>query len=203
MTLAQRRAIEAHWPVYGVDAEGVLDFPTLFGRVAPVTLEVGFGSGENLLAMAVAEPEKDFLGIEVYRPGIGRLLNAAHTARLSNLKVMDADAAEVIPESIADASLSRVLVLFPDPWPKRKHRKRRLLTPAFVATLAAKTALGGLLYLATDWQDYVGQMRWVVAASGCFAPVGDAHPRWRCRSRFEVRGDQAGREITKLLYRRV
>ena len=203
MTPAQRRAIEAYWPVYGLNAEGLLDFPALFGRDAPVTLEIGFGNGENLLAMAATEPRHDFLGIEVYRPGIGRLLNAAHAARLTNLRLMYADAAEVMSESVADASLSRTLVLFPDPWPKRKHRKRRLLTPDFVAVLAAKTSTGGLLHLATDWQDYAQQIRRVVAVSGRFEPVGDACPPRCRRTRFEVRGDVAGRKTTNLFYRRI
>ena len=203
MTPAQRRAIEMYWPAYGLDVEGMLDFPALFGRDAPATLEIGFGNGENLLEMAVAEPGQNFLGVEVYRPGIGRLLHAAHAAGVANLKVMYADVVEAVSESMADASLSRVLILFPDPWPKRKHRKRRLLTPAFIATLAAKTSAGGLLHLATDRQDYAEQIRWVVAMSGYFEPVGGARPCWRRRTHFEIRGDKAGRKITDLPYRRI
>lgn len=203
LTRAQRRAIETCWQVYGLEAAGVFDLDAAFGRCAPVTLEIGFGTGENLLSMALAEPQNNFLGVEVHRPGIGRLLQGAASAGVSNLKLVRADAVPVMRDHIADGVLARVLILFPDPWPKHRHHKRRLLTPAFVVTLAAKISRGGILHLATDWQDYAEVMRGLVAASGYFGAVGDgSRPRWRAETRFETRGSSAGRKVTNLLYRR-
>ena len=202
LTSGQQRALEAHWPVYGLVPDGVLDFVAVFGRCAPVTLEIGFGNGDNLLETACAEPQADFLGIEVHRPGIGRLLRRAAEAGLSNLKVVRADAVEVLHRHIADAALARVVILFPDPWPKRRHRKRRLLNHKFVETLAAKLRPGGLLHLVTDWRDYADSIRKTVAGCGRFEPVaGDAVRT--SRTRFERRGHEAGRDTIRLLYRRV
>ena len=204
MTPAQRRAIETHWHAYGLEAGEAMDFSVVFGRAAPLTLEIGFGNGENLLSMAIAEPQSDFLGIEVHRPGIGHLLNAATEASLTNLKVIRADVTAVLPDNVADASFTRVLVLFPDPWPKRKHHKRRLLTSTFIAVLAAKIVDGGLLHLATDWQDYAEEMQKLIAANGCFGSVGNGiRPRWRFGTRFEARTQEAGRKVTNLLYRKI
>ena len=158
LTAAQRRALKAHWPRYGVAVDGLLDMDALFGRRATRTLEIGFGNGDNLLAMATAEPHNDFLGIEVHRPGIGRLLHLAAAAGLTNLKVIRADAVEVLREHVADRTFDRVLILCPDPWPKHRHHKRRLLSPSFVATLADKMRAAGTLYLATDWSEYAEWM---------------------------------------------
>ncbi len=203
LTRGQRRALVAHWSTYGLAPDGVLDLAAVFGRRAPVTLEIGFGNGANLLAMAAAESEADFLGIEVYRSGIGRLLCAAAETGLINLKVIRADAAEVLQRNVADNAFARVLILFPDPWPKRRHHKRRLLTPAFIATLADKMHPGGVLHLATDWREYADSMRAAVAGDGRFEPIGDGgRPAWRPETRFEARGREAGREVANLLYRR-
>ena len=204
LTPGQRRALDVYWPVYGLAPEGVLDFEAIFGRRAPVALEIGFGNGANLLAMAVAEPRTDFLGIEVHRPGIGRLLSAAAAAGLSNLRVIRADAAEVLRHHVSDAAFERVLILFPDPWPKRRHHKRRLLSPGFASLLAARIRPGGVLHLATDWREYADSIRAILAGSGRFEPVGEgSRPAWRCETRFERRGREAGREVVELLYRRV
>ena len=208
LTRGQQRALDAHWSAYGLEpdrARGeVLDFTAVFGRRAPVTLEIGFGNGDNLLAMAAAEPHADFLGIEVHRPGIGRLLSRIAEMTLSNLKVIRDDAVEVLQNHVAAAAFERVLILFPDPWPKRRHHKRRLLKPAFIDTLADKMCAHGVLHLATDWHEYADSMREVVAASRRFELVGDGtRPPWRPETRFEMRGRKAGREAVNLLYRRL
>ncbi len=136
LTDGQRRALEELWPRYGVDAEQPIDPPALFGREAPVWLEIGFGNGEALRHMAGQHPEVDFLGIEVHRPGVGRLMNALAEDGLTNVRVLRTDAAEVVRERIPDGALDRVLVFFPDPWPKKRHHKRRLIQPAFLDALA-------------------------------------------------------------------
>ncbi len=204
LTSGQQRALETHWATYGLTPAGMLDFDKVFTRRAPVTLEVGFGNGDNILAMACAEPQADFLGVEVHRPGIGRLLRRAAEAGLSNLKVVRADAVEVLQRHIADAALERVVILFPDPWPKRRHHKRRMMTPAFVGTLAAKLRPGGLLHLATDWREYAEAIRVTVAGSGEFDPAADtASVPQILQTRFERRGREAGRKAIRLSYRRV
>ncbi len=206
LTPGQWRALEVHWPAYGLmpGAPGDLfDFAAVFGRRAPLTLEIGFGNGDSLLAMAASEPQSDFVGVEVYRPGIGRLLRGAAEAGLTNLKVIRADAAEVLQHHIADASFERALILFPDPWPKQRHHKRRLLTLPFITTLADKVRPGGLLYLATDWREYADSIREVVAGSGRFEPVGGGCSAGRTETRFEMRGREAGRTAVNLLYRRL
>ena len=204
LTSGQQHALDEHWPTYGLVPEEVLDFRAVFGRLAPVTLEIGFGNGDNLLAMAVAEPQADFLGVEVHRPGVGRLLLGAVEAGLSNLKVIRADVVEVLREHVAPSAFARVLILFPDPWPKRRHHKRRLVTPPVIAMLAGRMCSGGMLHLATDWREYADSMRTVVAGSGQFEPVSNGRrPAWRPETRFEARGREAGRETVNLLYRRI
>lgn len=204
LTRAQRRAIEAQWQVYGLEASGVFDLAGIFGRHAPVTLEIGFGNGENLLSMATAEPQNNFLGVEMHRPGIGCLLQGAAGAGLTNLRLVRADAVSFVRDNIADGALDRVLILFPDPWPKQRHRKRRLLTSEFAATLASKIGKGGLLHLATDWQDYAETIQELIVASHRFAVAGSGgRPPWRSETRFETRGYSAGRAVTNLLYRRL
>lgn len=205
LTAGQRRAFEAHWPTYGLSpqAGGTFDLAAAFGRRAPVTLEIGFGAGDSLAALAAAEPQHDFLGIEMHRPGIGRLLHLAAERGLTNLRVIRADAVEVLQQHVADDAFERVLILFPDPWPKRKHHKRRLLTPAFTATLAGRMRPNGLLQLATDWPDYADAMRKTIEGDGRFVATKDDARAVSCfDTRFEQRGSAAGREIARLLYRR-
>ena len=203
LTTGQRRALDAYWPAYGLVPDGVLDFAAVFGRRAPLTLEIGFGNGDNLLAMAAAEPQADFVGVEVHRPGIGRLLRNAAETGLSNLRVICADAAEVLRCNAPDRSFDRVLVLFPDPWPKRRHHKRRLLAPPFIAMLADRMRAGGMLYLATDWREYADAIREAVMGSGRFEPVDGGCPGRHCETRFEQRGRAAGHRTVELLYRRL
>jgi len=204
ITAAQERALVELWPVYGVDYAPVpLDLDRLYGRHAPRTLEVGFGNGEHLAARAHAEPERDFLGVEVHRPGVGHLLLAAAAQGSSNLKVICHDAVEVLERQIPAAALDEVELLFPDPWPKKRHHKRRIVQPAFVGLLASRLAFGGRLHLATDWEPYAALMLEVldacpllrnVAPDGGFLPP----PRARAATRFERRGTRLGHVVRDL-----
>lgn len=209
VTDAQRRALDELWPAYGIDfAPGrALDLDATFGRRAPRTLEIGFGNGDNLAALAAAHPERDFLGIEVHRPGVGRLLQRARDAQLANLRVIAHDAVEVLGQSIAPGALDEILILFPDPWHKSRHHKRRLVQPPFAALLASRLAPGGRLALATDWTPYAEWMLEALATEPTLenlAPDGRYVPRpaWRTETRFERRGERLGHEVHDLAYRR-
>ncbi len=200
LTRAQKRALEALWPRYGV--EGVYDPDALFGRQAPRHMEIGFGMGEALVAMARAHPDWDFLGVEVYRPGIGSLLRQLHAEGLTNVRVFGEDAGTVLAH-LPEACLDGVYLFFPDPWPKRRHHKRRLVQPPFVAQVASRLRPGGRFLLATDWEDYALHMLEVLEASPLlrnlagtgFAPRPDLRPV----TKFERR---AGR-VWDLAYARV
>ncbi|MGA3156578.1 MAG: tRNA (guanosine(46)-N7)-methyltransferase TrmB [Steroidobacteraceae bacterium] len=209
ITPGQQRALEALWPRYGLDVgAGLLDFGQIFGRTAPVVLEIGFGNGEQLLARAMRAPECSFLGIEVHEPGVGHLLLAAERAELSNLRVIRHDAVEVLQGQIPVASLDEVQILFPDPWPKKRHHKRRLIQPAFIETVARCLQPEGLLHLATDWAPYAEHMREVLAACPKFTDcstdsVQNARLPERVATRFERRGTRLGHRVQDLLYRRM
>jgi tRNA (guanine-N7-)-methyltransferase len=210
MTAGQTRALEDLWPRFGVDyAAALLDLAALFGRDAPRTLEIGFGNGEHLAKLAAAHPERDYFGIEVHRPGVGHLLMLAEAAGLTNLRVSDHDAVEVLSRQIPPAALDEVLVLFPDPWHKKRHHKRRLIQPPFIELLATRLRPGGVLRLATDWEEYALQMLEVLrAAPALFAnlsPGGDWMPRpdERAPTRFEKRGARLGHGVWDLAFRRL
>jgi tRNA (guanine-N7-)-methyltransferase len=210
ITPAQQRALHEHWSRFGVEfGPQVLDLVQLFGRVAACTLEIGFGNGEHLLERALAQPGRDFLGVEVHRPGIGHLLLAATKAGVTNLRVIAHDAVEVLRQQIAPGSLSEVQLLFPDPWPKKRHHKRRIVQPDFVALVASRLSAGARLHLATDWEPYAEQMLLVLngcdllangAEGGGFIDV-DAVAARRA-TRFERRGERLGHQVRELLYRR-
>lgn len=208
ITAAQQRAWRELWPVHGVETgDGLLDLDQLYGRAAPRTLEIGFGNGESLVALAEAHPEQDFLGIEVHRPGIGHLLLKAGERGLQNLRVICRDAVEVLSFCIPDASLDEVLLYFPDPWPKKRHHKRRIVQPGFVAQVARKLSPGGAFRLATDWKDYAGHMLEVLNACALLeneSPRGGyaARPMSRPLTRFEQRGQRLGHEVWDLAFRR-
>lgn len=208
-TDAQKRAFELHWPTYGLEFRGEpLAFATLFGRSAPVVVEIGFGNGEQLLHAATHEPEKDFIGIEVHGPGVGRLLNAAAAEGVANLRVFQHDAVEVLRDAIAPASLAQVRIYFPDPWHKKRHHKRRLVQPEFVALLCDRLAPGGRLHLATDWENYKEHMLDVLDAEPRLRNVAGARgtvprPDWRRQTHFESRGLRLGHGVWDLLYERV
>jgi tRNA (guanine-N7-)-methyltransferase len=207
-TVAQQRALEELWPKFGIEPpNGSLNFDEIFGRAAPRMLEIGFGAGEALLAFAQRHPEMDCLGIEVHRPGVGHLMLGVEAEHLTNVRVLDRDAVEVISHEIPEASIALVHIFFPDPWHKKRHHKRRLIQPPFVELLARIIESGGVLRLATDWEHYALQMREVLDASDAFANVaGDAGfmPRNEERplTRFERRGHRLGHGVWDLEYRR-
>jgi tRNA (guanine-N7-)-methyltransferase len=204
MTDAQKRAIDELWPRYGVDAPAAaLDLAALFGREAPVALEIGFGNGEHLLGRAGAEPDKDFLGVEVHRPGVGRVLMRAKAEGLKNLRVACADAVEVLRDWLAPACLAEILIYFPDPWPKKRHHKRRLVQPEFAALLASRLQPGGVLRLATDWKDYADHMLAVLDAERALRGGLVPRPAARPVTKFERRGEKLGHGVFDLVYTRV
>jgi tRNA (guanine-N7-)-methyltransferase len=208
MTAAQQRALEELWPRYGVEAPAAPLRPEqLFGRRAPLVFEIGFGMGDYLCGRVTAEPEHDFFGVEVHRPGVGRLLNRVHVAGCTNLRVACADAVEVLRDWLVDACLDEVVIQFPDPWHKKRHHKRRLIQPAFAQLVARKLKPGGRLQLATDWANYAAHMRDVLnaeallhneAADGGFVPRPEARPK----TKFEQRGERLGHAVFDLAYRR-
>jgi tRNA (guanine-N7-)-methyltransferase len=207
MTGAQRRALAALWPRYGVaTGDAPLDPAAIFGRTAPMVLEIGFGNGDALVAAARARPDWNFLGVEVHRPGIGSLLLKLEAHGLTNVRVLAEDVNEVLAR-VPDGALHGVHLFFPDPWPKKRHHKRRLVQPPFAARLAGALAPGGYLHAATDWDDYAVHMREVfertpglenLAGRGRFAE----RPPSRPATRFEQRGVSEGRAVRDLLFRR-
>jgi len=206
MTVSQKKALEELWPKFGVEP-GRIEFARLFGRDAPVVLEIGFGNGEHLLARAQAEPDKDFFGVEVHRPGAGRVMNRTQAAGLTNLRVACDDAVEVLRDWLPERCLAEIVIYFPDPWPKKRHHKRRLVQPAFAQLAASRLRPGGLLKLATDWAEYAEHMRATLdaepllrsrAGAAGFAP----RPAERTPTRFETRGQKLGHEVFDLVYER-
>jgi tRNA (guanine-N7-)-methyltransferase len=205
ITRSQQRALEELLPRFGLVPEGVLDLDRVFGRHAPRTLEIGFGNGACLAQMAAAAPEQDFLGIEVHRPGVGHLLLEIERHALANVRVVCADAVEILRNHLAPASLDRVLLFFPDPWPKKRHHKRRILQPEFVALIREGLKPGGVFHMATDWQDYAEQMLEVMDTAAGFANVaGRGHyalrPDYRPETRFERRGLRLGHGVWDLVF---
>jgi tRNA (guanine-N7-)-methyltransferase len=206
ITEAQVRALEDLWPKYGVEfAAETLDCDVAFGRRAPRTVEIGFGNGENLTRLAAAHPERDYLGIEVHRPGVGRLLLALEEGQLSNVRVVCHDAVEVLRGQIALQSLDEVVILFPDPWPKKRHHKRRLVQGAFIELVTERLRPDGILRMATDWQPYAEEMLAVLTANPQLrnlAPDGAYVPRptERTATRFEKRGERLGHDVWDLAF---
>jgi tRNA (guanine-N7-)-methyltransferase len=203
----QQRAYAELLPRFGVGySREALDFETLFGRRAPVIAEIGSGMGETTAAIAAANPECDYLAIEVHSPGIGSLLKLIEEGSLANVRIVQHDAAEVIRDMVPPESLAGVHVYFPDPWPKKRHHKRRLLQDAFAALLAQRLQPGGYLHVATDWQDYAERTLEVLEAipglrntAQRFAP----RPPWRPETKFERRGLRLGHEVRDLLFEKV
>ena len=208
-TPAQRHAFERLWPIYGLDlSQGGIEPVALFPQCKTCVVEIGFGMGQTLIDMARQAPDTGFVGIEVHRPGVGKLLAMVEQEQLGNVRVYCEDAVEVFRRAIPDASLAGVLMFFPDPWPKKRQQKRRLLQPAFAELVTSKLHHGGVFHLATDWHEYAQQMLDVlsatpmlenVAGGGCFA----ARPESRPQTRFEERGVRLGHGVWDLLFRRV
>ncbi len=207
-TAAQERALGELWPAYGIESgAGALDLEAVFGRNAPRCLEIGFGAGEVIGSLAENNPHTDYLGIEVHRSGVGRLLLRAHQGNLKNLRVICDDAVDVLRDRIADQSFDEVLVFFPDPWHKKRHHKRRLIEPAFVSLIAARLRVGGTLRLATDWQEYAEQMLAVCNANPTLRSLSPdrnfvARPEFRPPTRFERRGERLGHGVWDLAFSR-
>lgn len=207
ITQAQGTALEHLWPLYGLEPEQAFDPAGAFSRAAPLILEIGFGNGESLAQMAAAAPEKNFLGIEVHRPGIGHLLIAVHELGLTNVRVYCADAVEILQNRIPDRSLAGIQVFFPDPWHKKRHHKRRLINPAFVSLAASKLMTGGIFHCATDWEDYALQMMQVLEACGEFANLAGKNRYCetsapRPPTKFEARGRRLGHGVWDLQFER-
>jgi tRNA (guanine-N7-)-methyltransferase len=212
LTEGQQRAWDRWWPERGRDVADLVggvepyDPPAWFGRVAPLLLEIGSGMGESTAAMAAAEPAVDHLAVEVFEPGLAQLLMRVAELGLTNVAVLRGDAVALLRERVPPGSLDGVRIFFPDPWPKRRHRKRRLVQPAVVALLADRLRPGGWLHLATDWADYATQMRVVCDAEPSLrnpSPGGWLpRPSWRPVTKFEQRALDEGRQVRDLRYYR-
>ena len=208
MTPGQERALKSLWPRYGIEfTPQPLDLADIFGRDAPVVLEIGFGNGESLITQAEAGREQNFLGIEVHKPGVGHCMLRANQAHLGNLKIICHDALDVLQQQIPDRSLERVNLYFPDPWPKKRHHKRRLVQTGFLRVIADKLVDGGGLHIATDWANYAEHIDEVLAGSGLFriderrVHQGD-RALDRPTTRFEQRGLSEGHKIVDWLLTR-
>ena len=210
MTTAQTRGLEDVWPRLGLSLEdGRLDLDTLFGRRAPRVVEVGFGMGASLIEQAESHPETDYIGIEVHAPGVGKLLDEADKRGLANLRVYREDALAVLEQCLPEASLDSVQLFFPDPWPKKKHHKRRIVQPAFVELVRTRLKPGGTLHMATDWEAYAEWMAEVMAEAPGYANTAEAdsapyvpRPDYRPLTKFEVRGERLGHGVWDLVHRR-
>jgi tRNA (guanine-N7-)-methyltransferase len=209
LTSGQQRALDDLMPRFGIpEGDAPLDFGELFGNDHPVTLEIGFGNGESFAAMAEAAPELNFIGVEVHRPGVGHLLHLIGQKGLTNVRVANTDAVELLKRRIPPASLARLLLFFADPWHKSRHHKRRIVQSAFADLVAAKLAPGGLWHLATDWENYAEHMRTVLEAHLAFvnAIAPNAYtperPAWRPETKFERRGQRLGHGVWDMLYTR-
>ncbi len=201
VTSGQADALARLLPVHGVDPARPLEPAEVFGRVAPLVLEIGSGMGEATATMAAADPDRDVLAVEVHTPGLGTLLRRIEDAGLTNVRVLEADAREVLTDLLAPGSLDEVRVFFPDPWPKARHAKRRLVTDGFASLVASRLRPGGRLHVATDWASYAAQVEQVLAASEEYDVVARDRGA-RPVTRFEQRGLDAGRSPYDVVARR-
>jgi len=209
MTPGQERGLEQGLPLYGLQLEdGPLQPQAVFGRQAPLTLEIGFGMGQSLLEMAKAAPEHDFIGVEVHRPGVGALLSGMLTDSVANVRIYSCDAIEVLNQCVADASLDRLLLFFPDPWHKSRHNKRRIVQPAFAALVHKKLKEGGVLHMATDWEPYAEHMLEIMNAAPGYKNLSADNtwverPTERPVTKFERRGERLGHGVWDLKFTKV
>jgi tRNA (guanine-N7-)-methyltransferase len=202
ITAAQERALEDLWPAYGIDFSAeLLDLDEIFGRSADRVLEIGFGNGDSLVQDAAGQPELDFLGVEVHEPGIGHCLIAARERGLTNLRIIKHDAVQVLQHQLRDEALARINLYFPDPWPKKRHHKRRLIQASFLQLAACKLATAGTLHIATDWENYAEHIDELIARSADFTLAerrvhdDESAPPGRERTKFERRGLREGHSI--------
>lgn len=205
LTKGQAQAITRFWPRYGLElTDELLDLQAIFGSDLPVTLEIGFGNGQSLADMAQAEPHRGFIGIEVHQPGVGQLLKRIDRDGLENIRIFCTDAHDVLRQMIPVSSLDRIQLFFPDPWPKKKHHKRRIINPDFVSLAASRLVPGGLLHMATDWEDYAHAARAILDGHPDFAHTVDKgfspRPEWRPQTKFEQRGERLGHGVWDLIY---
>jgi tRNA (guanine-N7-)-methyltransferase len=209
ITPRQVMGLQTYFTQFGLDLKtGLLDFELIFNRKAPVILEIGFGMGNSLLQMAEENPDNNYIGIDVHRPGVGHLLACIAEKNLKNICVFCEDAVSVLEQSIPDSSLSAIYIFFPDPWPKKRHQKRRLIQPELVNLLNKKLKPAGIVHLATDWEDYAMHMMQVMseasgwenlAEGGQFTP----RPEYRPLTKFEVRGQKLGHGVWDLMFKKV
>lgn len=208
LTEGQKRALDEYWPRYGIgEAESILDFKALFGNEAPVIMEIGFGNGDATWRMAQSSPEKNFLGVEVHQPGVGHLLLKMEQHEISNIRIANDDVVVFLNERVPKESLAGVLIYFPDPWPKKRHHKRRLIQPSLIALLASRMRSGALLHLATDWEPYAKFMLEVMTSSSDFKNLSSTRdfcdqPEWRPQTKYESRGQRLGHQVRDLLFRK-
>lgn len=209
LTPAQQRALDILFPQFGIESgSGLLDFSALYGRTAPRILEIGFGNGDSLAAIAQAHPENDYLGIEVHTPGVGHLLLKIEELALNNVRVMCDDAVEVLTQRIPPDSLDAIYLFFADPWPKKRHHKRRIVQTEFVQLLRRRLKVGGIFHMATDWENYAQHMLEVMRAAEGFrntAASGEYVPRpdYRPLTKFEQRGQRLGHGVWDLIFERI
>jgi tRNA (guanine-N7-)-methyltransferase len=209
MTASQQRALDELWPNYGIEYKAeLLDLDAMFGREAPRVLEIGFGNGDSLVQLANDDPSSDFLGIEVHDPGIGHCMIAARAAGVQNLRLIGHDAIDVLQNQIAEGSLARINLYFPDPWPKKRHHKRRIVQPAFLGLIASRMAPGASLHVATDWANYAEHIDEILENSPLFGCAerrehsGD-QPLERPATKFERRGLRKGHRIWDWRFRKI
>jgi len=206
LTPSQEKALDNHWQAYGIDfSENMLDFNSIFGNKAPITLEIGFGNGESLLEQAIGHPERNFLGIEVHTPGVGHLIHEAQRAGINNLRIIRHDAIEVLDKQIPENTLDRVQLFFPDPWHKKRHNKRRILKSNFVETIRKHLHIGGHFHMATDWENYAEHMLETMNQHpGFFNTAAEANfisPQGlRPETKFERRGLKLGHGVWDMVY---
>ncbi len=207
LTPGQELALDQHWPQYGLEPELDYDFSQVFGRQAPLIVEIGFGNGDSLAKMAAANPDHDYIGIEVHKPGVGHLLILLNEQGLTNVRVYCHDAIEILEQKIPDHSLAGLHLFFPDPWHKKKHHKRRIVRPSFVELLNKKLQVGGYFHAATDWQHYAESMLEVLSASESLENTSLSQdycerPDYRPLTKFEQRGLRLGHGVWDLIFRK-
>ena len=209
LTAAQQNALDELWPHYGIDHhETTLDYDDYFDRQADVIVEIGFGNGESTWRMAQLEPAINFIGVEVHEPGVGHLLMALDANDVDNVRIAREDAVPFLQQRIPPGSLAGVRIYFPDPWPKKRHHKRRIIQPDFVSQLARSLKPGGILHLATDWQPYADHMLEVMQASPDFRNLSASEdycerPAWRPHTKYEQRGERLGHDVRDMLFERL
>lgn len=209
LTKGQQRSLDLFWPTMGLEHQAIpYDMKAVFGREADLVLEIGFGMGKSLVQMAKAAPEKDFIGIEVHKPGVGACLGEAETEGVKNLRVFEHDAIEILNDSIADNSLSTVQLFFPDPWHKKRHHKRRIVQAEFAQLLRRKLKVGGVFHMATDWENYAEHMLEVMKVAEGYSNLSETNdyvprPDHRPLTKFENRGVNLGHGVWDLMFKKV